>query len=450
MEDSEAGATEKAQLLIRIFGAKFRRMAFTLHPKDLAGEARGKSSNQSWAANEAIKYYRNNKTPCPEVLVTTMDADTHLMPSYFELISNMHEADPINAPTTMYVPPIAFDRNIHKIPALVRLADVLWCCAGLSGDHSKGSVRIPTSVYTLPMTLIENVEGWDTGPDSIGEDIHMYLKCSLALRGNLNTRVVYSPASQCDVDSGESGFMGYLAALVSRFNQALRHSWGALDFGFTVRGLVEPNPLHEKQYGRFPLKGTNSQWTAFSSISSLQNTATRTPPAPIIPPSTNYSNMITIFQRLTEAHILLAHFLTCLASSALYSLLVPRGLIPAALRDALGLCDYIRLVSYVIMLVAFSLFQRYHTVCVEIRKDFLRRVGLLEDFRAKDFISDKCFSTYGFIEVMIFPIAGIAFGSAPNLVAIFCHLWTDKLVYSVSLKPRAVVVDVEDGLELES
>ena len=167
----------------------------------------------------------------------------------------MHEADPINAPTTMYVPPIAFDRNIHKIPALVRLADILWCCAGLSGDHSKGSVQIPTSVYTLPMTLVENVEGWDTGPDSIGEDIHMYLKCSLALRGNLNTRVVYSPASQCDVDSGINGLRGYFAALVSRFNQALRHSWGALDVGFTVRGLFEPNPLHEKQYGHIQLKG---------------------------------------------------------------------------------------------------------------------------------------------------------------------------------------------------
>lgn len=73
MEDSESGATEKAQLLIRIFGSKFRRMAFTLHPKDLAGESRGKSSNQSWAANEAIRYYRNNNTPCAEVLITTMD-----------------------------------------------------------------------------------------------------------------------------------------------------------------------------------------------------------------------------------------------------------------------------------------------------------------------------------------------------------------------------------------
>jgi len=74
MEDSEAGATEKAQLLIRIFGLKFRRMAFTLHPKDLAGESRGKSSNQSWAANEAIRYYRNNNDKsCAEVLITTMD-----------------------------------------------------------------------------------------------------------------------------------------------------------------------------------------------------------------------------------------------------------------------------------------------------------------------------------------------------------------------------------------
>lgn len=161
-------------------------------------------------------------------------ADTHLMPSYFEMISRMHSRYPATCQTSFYVPPIIFDRNMHKVPLGVRLADMLWCGAGLSGLHCSSRNCIPTSVYSLPLSLAERVGGWDTGPESIGEDLHMYLKCSLALAANLTTRIVYSPASQSNVDTDVKGVRGYFAGLMARYNQALRHTWGALDVGYTV------------------------------------------------------------------------------------------------------------------------------------------------------------------------------------------------------------------------
>lgn len=78
------------------------------------------------------------------------------------------------ADMTLYMPPIIFDRNAHNVPRLVRSADLMWCGAGLSCYQNKptrSGIGIPTSVYTLPLPLVSLAQGWDTGPDAIGEDM---------------------------------------------------------------------------------------------------------------------------------------------------------------------------------------------------------------------------------------------------------------------------------------
>ena len=151
----------------------------------------------------------------------------------------MHFKYTHTAETTVYVPPIIFDRNCNSVPALVRMSDLLWCGAGLSGLYESSAIRPPTSVYSLPLTLAERVGGWDAGPEAIGEDLHMYIKCFFALAGNLTTRTVYSAASQCDVHSDERGFRGVVGTHQARWNQGVRHMWGSLDTGYSLRRLVE-------------------------------------------------------------------------------------------------------------------------------------------------------------------------------------------------------------------
>lgn len=174
----------------------------------------------------------------PDDPTLTLVADTHFSQRYFAQIADWHNADSLDKHTTMYMPPIVFDRNLRHVPLMVRTADTLWAGAGISSFYDGATVCIPTSVYSLPMTLVEHVGGWDTDAGAIGEDLHMYLKCFFALNGNLRTRVVYAAASQCNVSSDLQGIRGYVDGLKARYNQALRHMWGALDSGFSARQLL--------------------------------------------------------------------------------------------------------------------------------------------------------------------------------------------------------------------
>ena len=159
--------------------------------------------------------------------------------NYFELITTMRLTYPKTAANTLYSAPIIFDRNAHLVPAVVRVADVLWCAAGISGLYAGSTIRPPTSVYSLPLGLADKVGGWDADGGAIGEDLHMFLKCFFALNGNLTTRTVLAPVSQTNVSSGMIGYRGKLQDCRARYKQALRHMWGALDSGFALRQLAE-------------------------------------------------------------------------------------------------------------------------------------------------------------------------------------------------------------------
>lgn len=149
----------------------------------------------------------------------------------------MHLSYDETATETLYSAPIIFDRNAHNVPAIVRVADILWCAAGLSGLYQGSTIAPPTSVYSLPLVLVDRVGGWDCDSEAIGEDLHMYLKCFFALNGNLTTRTILSPVSQSNViaEGKGSGIRGIARDMRARYRQALRHMWGALDTGFALR-----------------------------------------------------------------------------------------------------------------------------------------------------------------------------------------------------------------------
>ena len=139
----------------------------------------------------------------------------------------------------MYSVPIIFDRNAQEVNPLVRAADIFWCGAGLSGLYKSSAIKIPTSVYSMAMSLAGDVGGWDTGPESIGEDMHMYLKCYFKTKGHFHVKIIYSPASQSNVTSDIKGPRGFFANIHARYKQALRHMWGSLDSGYAVQKSLE-------------------------------------------------------------------------------------------------------------------------------------------------------------------------------------------------------------------
>jgi hypothetical protein len=311
----------------------------------------------------------------------------------------MHEQHPETSATTMYVPPIIFDRNSLEVPTLVRVADLLWCGAGLSGLYDTSTIMPPTSVYSLPLSLADRIGGWDGDDEAIGEDLHMYLKCFLRLNGDLTTRVVLSAASQTNVSSEKTGFAGLVDGHNARYKQAIRHMWGALDTGYTVRHM-------------------KSLMTRPQSTNVLEHSV----------------RIIALAHRLFEAHFLPMHLMLLAFSSAIYTIIVPREQVPEVFIFAFAMTGYLRLLGFICMATYFHLYESYHSTCVHSRADEMQRAGLYEKMSV-NFAYREGRGTW--IDKFIFPVAGTLFGTIPGISAEIQHFWTTKLVYSVSVKPTS-------------
>ncbi|KAF2772456.1 hypothetical protein EJ03DRAFT_266627 [Teratosphaeria nubilosa] len=462
MEEKEEKSEVKATILINNFEKSFYRMSYTVHPQGLDGEAQGKSSNESWAAKQACRDY-SEPVIKPNVIFTTMDADTHLSPRYFAQLARSHLECPDTNQTRIYVPPIVFDRNLHHVPLPVRTADLMWAGAGISSLYTGSNVCIPTSVYSLPMTLVELVGGWDTDPGAIGEDMHMYLKCFFALSGNIDVQIIYAAASQCNVSSDVPGIRGYIDGLNARYKQALRHMWGSLDTGYAIRQSWAMMDRHRqtnmarvdlplsapkyvcdlmKRHRKELLTACSSNWTAFYTSTGLHKTlSTSRFPEPELAnlKPIHWSNVCTLSMRMFEAHFLPIHLAVILTTSSIFTLFYPRFLIPEVLKMAMDFSGWCRLAGWLLMLAYFWRYETYHRLCVSLRQEEMRRAGMLEQMKENDGFSHRVFQVAGFMEAGLFPLGGFIFGAIPAVQAVLSHIFTDRLVYVVSLKPQLAV-----------
>jgi hypothetical protein len=75
MELSEIGAAAKASSLVNDYRTRFRNIEYTLHPRGIPGEAQGKSSNLSWAAQHVTTRYSDPEKQ--SVIVTVLDGTAY-------------------------------------------------------------------------------------------------------------------------------------------------------------------------------------------------------------------------------------------------------------------------------------------------------------------------------------------------------------------------------------
>jgi hypothetical protein len=223
MESREVGSEKKAVQLVMEYMEVFQSIEYSMHPV-ISGEAPGKSSNVNWAARHmAAKFDASEHA---RQVITVIDSDTCLAQSYFQLVAERFtSASPAIRSKMMFCVPIVFDRNAHMVPIFVRITDILWCQAGLSTLYPSSGIKIPTSTYAVSMQLACNVGFWDTGPDAIGEDMHMFTKCFLSTGGSLHVETIYSPASQLNVVGSRhgEGLTGWISDMSARYSQGMRH-----------------------------------------------------------------------------------------------------------------------------------------------------------------------------------------------------------------------------------
>ena len=231
MEEPDTDAPRRFEILQSEFGHSFLAMIGTTHPGDIAGEVRGKSSNEAWAAKKAKRLFCDQMGyNLDHMTVTSCDADTLFHPRYFSALTYEFATNPKRY-RTFWQGPIFYYNNVWDVPAPLRIQNSLGGINHLAKLMRKYTVLFPQSTYSLSMRMCHDVGYWDV--DVVPEDWHMFLKCFFALGGEPDVQPILLPVGNDGVRA-----VSYKRTFWEHYQQARRHAWGCSDIPYAVKQFI--------------------------------------------------------------------------------------------------------------------------------------------------------------------------------------------------------------------
>ncbi|MGH2633766.1 MAG: glycosyltransferase family 2 protein, partial [Tepidiformaceae bacterium] len=143
-------------------------------------------------------------------------------------------------------------------PAPLRIPDGLSGINRLANLIMWGSVKFPTSCYSVSWKMLTEVDYWDE--EVIPEDWHVFLKCCFTLGDRVHVEAMFLPlGNDCVLTTG------YFKTLKAHYAQSVRHAWGASDIPYALRAArSSDSPLSRKR--KFLLSGAvtkvHAMWMA--------------------------------------------------------------------------------------------------------------------------------------------------------------------------------------------
>jgi len=83
------------------------------------------------------------------------------------------------------------------------------------------------------MHLADRVGYWDKGPEAIGEDCHMFLKCLFKTNGEARMETIHVPIGCYNICADT-----WFGSLKARYDQMYRHLWATIDIAYTVQQSI--------------------------------------------------------------------------------------------------------------------------------------------------------------------------------------------------------------------
>ncbi len=229
-QEARAGH-DNNQKTVQYFSRKYQHtfgsLTFTEHPTDIPGETIGKHSNEAFAAKYFKKFkIKNLKLRIENLTLTTCDVDTIFHPKYFSALTYYFASDP-NRYYKFWQTPIFWHHNISEVPFPIRIIGTIGNSLHIANIQEPDGLFFNYSCYSASYQLIDSAGYWD--PDMIPEDWHIFLQSFFASGGRASVEPIFLPTI-VDAPSGDSFF----GALKNRYQQCLRHAWGAIDIPYAI------------------------------------------------------------------------------------------------------------------------------------------------------------------------------------------------------------------------
>lgn len=230
MEERAVGAQDRANELIKKYKNEFALLTATYHPDGIAGEVRGKASNETWAAKEAKKYLEKKGIDLNRATVTSCDADAQFHPLYFAALTYFFATNEERY-LRFWQSPIFWYNNLHRVPFPIKMMGVIGHAIHLSDLQEPSKLIFNYSCYSLSFNLLYRVGYWHT--DIIPEDWHLFLQTFFETSGEVQVDPLYLPTY---IDAPEANT--WFGSLKNRYEQCKRHAWGATDIPYAIKESI--------------------------------------------------------------------------------------------------------------------------------------------------------------------------------------------------------------------
>lgn len=257
----ERAGKDNNQRTIDYFSQKYKNifgsLTFTEHPQGIPGETVGKHSNEAYAA----KYFKKNLIPKLKLnfdylTLTSCDVDTIFHPKYFSALT-YNFASNKDRYLRFWQSPIFWHHNINDVPGPIRIIGTLGNVIHIANIQEPDGLFFNYSCYSSTYRLVDQAGYWD--PDMIPEDWHIFLQAFFATGGKALVEPIFLPTI-VDAPAGKN----YFDALKNRYNQCVRHAWGAIDIPYAIsQAKNHPEiPLVSRVLRIFKLIQTHFIWSS--------------------------------------------------------------------------------------------------------------------------------------------------------------------------------------------
>ena len=245
----------------KYFSTKYRSifgsLTFTTHPSDTPGEIAGKHSNEAFAAKHfKAKFIDTGKFNIKNLTLTSCDVDAIFNPKYFSALTYNFAKNP-DRYFRFWQSPVFWHHNINQIPAFTRIIAVMGNVLHIANIQEPDGLFFSYSCYSSSYSLIDLAGYWD--PDMIPEDWHIFLQCFFASGGKASVEPIFLPM----VTDAPDG-INYFNALKNRYDQCVRHAWGAIDIPYAIQQSLKHTeiPLLTRFLRVFKLIETHFIWSS--------------------------------------------------------------------------------------------------------------------------------------------------------------------------------------------
>ncbi len=210
-------ALEKAEILEEQFGDKFFAYLTTVHPDGLAGEAKVKGANLTWASKEVKIFLDEKNIKYENVLVSAFDCDTCVHSKYFSCLTYKFLTAE-NRYQLSFQPIPLYNNNIWETSSFVRILmanSSFWQMI----QSVKTNKMVTFSSHSINFKTLTKINYWPT--DVISDDSIVFWKCFSYYNGHYKTEPIYLPVSMDAISSG-SVFKNF----TSQYKQLRRWAWG--------------------------------------------------------------------------------------------------------------------------------------------------------------------------------------------------------------------------------